>query len=213
MCFSPEISLITFIIGIVGAYLSFSLNTPSDKIIGLFFGFVSLMQGIEFILWKNKTCNETNKTFTSLGLILNHLQPIILFILILLLNKNLSYQKKNIIYLCVIIYSIVIILYSSQFKLQNECTSKNKSNHLDWNWNNLSYKYIAYGVFLITLFMLFLVGIPNEKYGIILSLITVLSYIFSFFIYKNKNVIGSLWCFFSSLFPIFWFIIRKFNVL
>ncbi len=217
MCFSPEISLITFIVGIIGAALSFSLGTTTDKIVGTIFGFISLMQGIEFGLWKHQNCDNINKTFTSLGLIFNHIQPIVLAAIILYFNKNLSSNefsyKRNIIILLTIIYTAVIIFYSLQFQLQDECTIKNDYQHLQWNWNLLKYKGIVYTLFLITVIIIFLIGTPNFVQGIFIAIFLLVSYMISFFIYKERNIIGSMWCFFSALFPFFWFIIRKLNII
>ena len=41
MCFSKEVSLVTFILGLFTSYLCYSVNTPQYKIIGLFFAFIS----------------------------------------------------------------------------------------------------------------------------------------------------------------------------
>ena len=68
MCFSKEVSLATFIIGVLGGFLCYSVNSPDYKIIGLFFGFVSLMQGIEYLLWCHQTCDTYNKILTNAGI-------------------------------------------------------------------------------------------------------------------------------------------------
>ena len=209
MCFSPLASITTFIIGIIGAILCFRMGTSTDKLIGLFFGFVSSMQGIEFILWKNQECNMINKVATILGMILNHMQPIILSILIILLNDNLSQTTKQIIILSTIIYTIVITSYSIQFINDKDgCTLKNEHVHLKWDWTSMNYN-IVYLLFLFMLIFLFYVGTPDRNSGIILSIISLISYIFSYFIYSKKNVVGSLWCFFASFTPILWFIYRN----
>jgi hypothetical protein len=210
MCFSPLASLTTFIIGIIGAILCLTLGTPSDSLIGLFFGFISLMQGIEYILWKNQQCDIINKSATILGIILNHLQPIILGILVLLLNNNLSKTKRHIIILLMIIYTIVITTYTIQFiNDDDKCTLKNEHDHLQWDWNYMKYRGITYIVFLFMLIFLFYIGTPDRNAGMIIALVLFISYIFSYFIYINKKVVGSLWCLFSSFIPILWFIYKK----
>jgi hypothetical protein len=206
MCFSPEVSLGTFLIGIIGSILCFSLGTPTDKLVGLFFGFVSSMQGIEFALWKNQNCNTMNKIITTLGMILNHLQPIVLSILILLLNDDLPIMTKQIIILLTIIYAIVITAYSLQFiKDEDGCTLKNEYNHLEWDWNNMKHKVLVYMLFLFMLIFLFYVGTPDKKSGILLSCLSLISYLTSFFIYKDQKVVGALWCIFASFIPILWY--------
>jgi hypothetical protein len=54
------------------------------------------------------------------------------------------------------------------------------------------------------LIFLFYIGTPDKNAGIILSLILFISYIISYYIYKEKKVIGSLWCLFASFIPILW---------
>lgn len=209
MCFSPLASISTFLIGIIGAILCLTLGTPTDKLVGLFFGFVSSMQGIEFALWENQECNTMNKIISVLGMILNHLQPIVLSILILLLNKDLTHTTKQIIILSTIVYAITITAYSIQFTSDDGCTMKNEYNHLEWDWNGMKYKTIAYMMFLFMLIFLFYIGTPDKKSGIILSAISLISYLTSHFIYQDKKVIGSLWCLFASFTPILWFGYKK----
>lgn len=209
MCFSPLASLSTFIIGIIGAILCLSLGTSTDKLVGFFFGFVSLMQCIEYVLWNNQECNDINKLFSLLGMILNHLQPIILCILIILLNNNLSYAKKQIIVILTIIYFIIIASYSIQFRNDNMCTLKNEYNHLSWDWNRMKYKEIVYLFYLFMLIFLFYIGTPDKKDGITISWIIFISYIISYFIYKDKKIIGTLWCLFAAFTPGLWFGYKK----
>ena len=206
MCFSPLASLSTFLIGIIGAVLCLTLGTPTDKLVGIFFGFVSSMQGIEFALWENQNCNTMNKIITTLGMVLNHLQPIVLSILILLLNTDLPTMTKQIIILSTIIYAIVITAYSLQFTSDDDgCTLKNEYNHLEWDWNGMKYKTLVYMLFLCMLVFLFYVGTPDKKSGIILSAISLISYLTSYFIYKDQKIVGSLWCLFASFTPVLWY--------
>jgi hypothetical protein len=213
MCFSPLASLSTFLIGIIGAILTITLGTPTDKLVGFFFGFVSSMQGIEFALWKNQTCNDMNKIISVLGMVFNHLQPIVLSILILLLNDNLSTMTKQIIILSTIIYAIVITAYSLQFisndntngTSNDRCTIKNEYKHLEWDWNGMKHRTLVYMLFLFMLVFLFFIGTPNKKSGIVLSVITLISYLISYFIYKDQKVVGSLWCLFASFTPVLWY--------
>ena len=206
MCFSPLASLSTFLIGIIGAILTITLGTPTDKLVGLFFGFVSSMQGIEFALWENQNCNTMNKIMSILGMVLNHIQPIVLSILILLLNNDLSTMTKQIIILSTIIYAIVITAYSLQFTEDDDgCTLKNEHNHLEWDWNGMKNKTLVYMLFLCMLVFLFYVGTPDKKSGILLSAISLISYLISYFIYKDQKVVGALWCLFASFTPILWY--------
>ena len=198
MCFSKEVSLVTFILGLFTSYLCYSVNTPEYKIIGLFFAFVILMQGIEYSLWTHQQCDDLNKNISIFGMLLNHLQPVILFILI---NIYLKTSKVEVFVL--VVYLIAIIPYSLQFLKDKKCTEKSKKNHLLWKWNGLNHSEIVYIIFLFTLVIL---GLKINKS---FSLIIFLSFFTSYFIYNSDGVIGALWCFFAVFAPLFYYILAK----
>ena len=60
MCFSAEVSLMTFIIGTVGSFFVYNIGTPFDHIVGLYLGFTSLIQGIEFLICQMIPAETTN---------------------------------------------------------------------------------------------------------------------------------------------------------
>ena len=87
MCFSAEVSLGSFIIGIVFSIILFFQTKFQDyRIVSIFLGFVSLMQLIEYFLWKHQKCDNINKNLSYLGMILNHSQPIVLGALVICLG-------------------------------------------------------------------------------------------------------------------------------
>ena len=208
MCFSAKASLFSFTVGIVGSLLSISLGSLKDQIVGYFFGFVSLMQGIEYLLWTHQKCDHYNRLISFLGMFLNHLQPFVLGFIILLLNKNTG--NKHWIYLLMFAYLLIIIPYSLQFfsvdkKIQ--CTLKNTENHLQWNWNLLKYNRIIYLLFLFTMSALFLIGLPPLKSGRIFALGAILTYTTSTILYKKNNV-GTLWCYYTAFLPLLYYFLN-----
>lgn len=202
MCFSKEISLVTFIIGAIGSALVYSLNTKIDKILAIFFFYIILIQLIEFILWNNLTCNTINKITTFIAIILNSTHPIILAML-LLYNYKLP-NKTNII-IIMILYSIMMLIYNLQTKTL--CTLKNKFNHLEWKWNNLFMYWVVYGIYF--LYVSYLILSMPFNWNIILLLLLLIPYILSIYIYWGTYNVGSMWCFFGAFIPIIWFIFRK----
>lgn len=202
MCFTKNVSLATFLIGVIGGLLCFSTGINDYKVIGLIFIFFSLMQGIEYLLWSHQECDEYNKMISTLGMVLNHLQPIVLFILLYIYNKEQFIKFKNILIPIILIYTIVIILYSLEFK--KECTMKNDS-HLKWEWNFMKYKEVVYSIFLLCLI---LSGLAFKKYGLQFSLVSFFSFLLSNLIYDKTNVVGSMWCFFSVFGPWLFYLIK-----
>lgn len=209
MCFSAKVSLFTFIIGIVGAILCVSLGKVMDIILGLFLGYVSLMQLIEYLLWKHQKCDNYNKIISIIGMLLNHFQPIVLGIILLYVAKPLP-KNKCIIFIIMLIYTLCAIPYSILFlkDSNNHCTLKSKkTEHLKWIWNKENYNFLFYALFLFTIVLLFIYGMPNFKHGIYLGIGTVLLYLTTLIFYYSYHV-GSMWCFYSAFIPIIYYILR-----
>jgi hypothetical protein len=140
-------------------------------------------------------------------MILNHLQPIVLFLAVILFNKNIPSNNLKIMILAVIIYVSAIIPYSLQFK--KFCTQKGKesNNHLVWKWNNMDSAETVYILFLVSMMVITYLGMPVHK--VIHTLITLLSFVISAVIYGKKQVAGALWCFIAAFAPLVYFMTQK----
>lgn len=212
MCFSASVSLFTFSIGIIGSVLCISLGKNIDKMVGYFLGFVSLMQGIEFLLWSHQKCDNYNRFLSIVGMILNHLQPIVLGFILLIFNKQLKERNKINIIMLMIYYAMIIIPYSMPFFLNKnlECTLKGSNQHLIWKWNGMKYSGFVYINFLLVMCLLFYLGLPTplEKWTAIF--LAIFTYATSAFIYP-QNTIGALWCFYVVFIPIIYYLYRIFT--
>jgi len=208
MCFSARSSIISFTVGIVGALLCTTLGTVSDRIVGFFLGFVASMQGIEYLLWTHQECDDYNRLVSKIGMILNHLQPIVLGIVLLYLNSN--NMNNHFILLLMAAYLFVIVPYSQQF-LDNpdiECTVKRDDNeHLRWRWNEMENYQFVYIFFLMTLVGLCLLGFPKFEYGMYGAIVTMFSFLTSTIFYSNA--VGALWCYYTVYVPIIYYFLRK----
>lgn len=201
MCFNKEVSLVSFFTGVFFSYLIYQFNDVSYKILGLFLGYVSLMQLIEFLLWSHQICDNYNKFISICAMILNNSQPIILAILLLTFYKQ-SKENKQYITGILIIYSIIILFYSSQFfKPENlKCTIKGGNPYLLWNWNDMPYWKSMSIIFAISLALLVYIGIPDKKLAYKVIIMGSFILISSAIIYP-RNFVGTLWCFYSVFIP------------
>ena len=208
MCFSEQASIRSLLAGLIGSGLCVSLGSVSDKIIGYFLGFVSLMQGIDYLLWRHQKCDMYNRVISVLGMILNHLQPFVLGIVVLLLNPKNEYNKT--IMSLMIIYLIVIIPYSYQFiKMKGTCTLKGENHdHLIWNWNRLPFARVRYFTFLVVMSAIFILGTPNKMAGSAFAMCGLVMYSTSLIVYP-KEVAGALWCYYTAYIPITYYVLRK----
>jgi len=208
MCFSARISLLAFTFGIIGSILVYTLDGPSNKIISLFFAFISFLQLIEYFLWKHQICDNYNKLLSKIGMWLNHLQPVVLGLLVIFFNTVPTIYYVSLI---IFLYLCVIIPYSLQYKdIGNlQCTIRDiKTQHLSWKWNGLKYANLIYSLFFLSaLILIFYIGLPNKTLKIYAVITTIITYISSALIYRNN--VGSLWCFYSAFIPIIYYLYCK----
>jgi hypothetical protein len=207
MCFSFEASISAFVLGILGSVLIFRLGTVDDKIFGLFFGYVSLMQGIEGVLWKHQKCDDFHKNVTSLGMILNMSQP-----LFLLFASRLFYpSNKNItlLYAIALLYMSYEIYHFIQFQQTSHCTTPQKDDpHLIWSWLNMKDTYITWTVYLSTLFLMFTFGMKSINSGLFAGFGGLITALLSSMFYPGRSV-GSIWCFFTAFIPVLYLMWNK----
>ena len=88
MCYSKNLSLLSFIFGITASLslIKFgnerSKNTNTNIVIGYFCMFVSIMQFFEYIIWSDIECvNGYNKFASIIGPLFNKMQPVIFYLL------------------------------------------------------------------------------------------------------------------------------------
>jgi hypothetical protein len=157
------------------------------------------MQLVEYFLWKNQPCNNTNLLVTNVGMLINHLEPIVLWIGIILFSDK---QLPLLVNIILLLYLFITIQYTREYFKKNKlkCTSPTpeSSPHLHWKWNYGKYYQYYYSFFLICLVLLSLYGLKN---GAINSLILVSTYLLSFVIYGDKHSIGAMWCLFAAFAP------------
>lgn len=210
MCFNAPISMTTYVIGMVGSYLLFKGGYIPEAI---FYAWVIQMQLIEFFLWKtikpsdHKKCAlpETNKTISKIGIIINHLEPIILWIAVINYSKV---KLPNFIHLLVVLFILFTIKYTSDVICIEECTAMSEISkpHLHWKWNRGKNAGLYYIAFLLILLLVSHYGL--EKSYINTSMIF-FSFIISYIIYDKKHAAGAIWCFAAAFAP--WILLKLYN--
>lgn len=194
MCWSKDLSLSSLMFGISASlaliYLGNKQSSNTNKAIGYFFLFVTLMQLVEYFLWIDIDCtNGFNKIGSLLGPILNHLQPVVLLIL-----ASLYLEPTNLISPYIVVPSNILYLiyvgveyYKYIQKESNLCVGINSCDHLDWTWKK-DFNYVFY-------FLISFINVANfysntnlmVSFGI--SYLLLIVSIFNF----NKNI-GEFWC-------------------
>lgn len=204
MCYSKRDSENAFIINMITCYILYTYkNDNTLKILGLFFGFVGLMQLFDLIFWNNQNLSNTrqaniNYITTKIAMFANHLQPIVLGYLIWIYKGEIGGLSSMILG----IYAILMILYTIEIYDKVKYTTRDGEGvPLKWDWNYQKNASIIYGIFLLTLLIL---SYENFKYplNIILAGINVLTFVLSLYYVKGKFV-GRFWCKIAAWVPLF----------
>lgn len=198
MCYSIQASIRAFAISLLACGVLIVKKTGRDaKILGWFFLFVSLMQLWDAAFWKWPAPSHLNKVATKAAMIFNHLQPLILLVLILHFKNQASPGSIKFLWL----YIALIIPYSLVMWKKIEFTGPGPHGSLEWKWNKGPHAGIVYFVFLATLCLLFVENI-RKPVGTFAAVITAISFFWSAWKYGKQNSTGRFWCYFAAFAPL-----------
>lgn len=215
MCVNKEVSLILFIMGTITSIKAVYKGFTNPKLfnvniqLAVFIFAISIMQLLEFILWSNQTCNETNKIVTYLIPLTLIIQPISYF----LISDYLGIVKKYrpiLYFLSLLLFLLCLLnIFYVYPKSDNVlCSVKDeKSCRLEWNSITETWDYSK--LLLITVGSLYFIifGLTNFSFkskdksnGIVTYSIMVAflaSIIYSLITNKNNiiSINGSFFCF------------------
>ena len=158
MCYDRQTSLIALFINIISSIYLFyyAKNNNQLKAISLFFLYVGFMQFWDTIFWSYDATTKINIYSTKLAMIWNHLEPIILALLIFYIIGPLTLLSK----ITIIVYTVVILIYSFNIwnKLNGTEVTKESCDSLYWQWNNMDGSTFVYFLFLLCLIILYYNG-------------------------------------------------------
>ena len=206
MCYSETMSLVAFLLGIAGSTLVYTLGAPADRIIALTMGYISFIQIIEWLLWRHPVCDTYHKQISIAGMWINGLQPVILGVLTLLLSPRTTY--KPIVLGIVLFYLVFALKYCDQYSPGLQCTTQRpKDPHLVWNWLIMPSYQIMWILFITSVSLIGIFGMPTLSSGIFIAASFIVSMITSMIVYPRQDV-GSMWCFFAFLISPTYYMLR-----
>lgn len=198
MCWSEEVSWLTFMIGSVTSLQVIKKHRENDPIItsiAFYFLYINFMQLWEALAWRFQDCNHPINKLASKGAqIFSISQPLVLGITLLfyLPSNKYVFWILNFIYLILLIHKLD--------NSQNNCISKReKCHHLTFQWATNKIDYIAY---MILLFINMVILTNFNRIGIHMY-----GYILVTLFITNKwyrceddlGIVGSMWCWFGAL--------------
>jgi hypothetical protein len=206
MCYTANDSLLGYIINSIFSILLYNIaNDAQFKVIALFFLFVGQMQILDFAFWKNQSCNLSNKIATKLAIGINHLQPIVLF----LLQTFYGFKQSTISFNIFWIYIIYGIFYNIEAFTKINCTLP-IDGIMKWKWNHMPGNGLNYTLFVSYLFTASF-NFKDNIFKIITALATLLTLFISFKT-PNLNISqGRIWCYYAAFMPIVFICLYYFN--
>jgi hypothetical protein len=201
MCYNKDISIYTYILGLVSSYFLIINDKPSLKILGWFFMIAIQMQLVEYFLWTNNKCNIKNITISNIGAFINFIEPIVLYLAILYFNKNIKKENRKNINIVIFVYIIALFIFTMRI-LPIGCSTMNEFSapYLQWSWMYEKDPSYIFSYFPIAIMLLLYFGL-DKPYNIYLSLICMISFIASYIIYRKQRAFGNIWCWISVFIP------------
>lgn len=188
MCISEEISYLTLTIGtLVNCFIIYSLiNNKKYELIPIIFlwQYALLMQIPDGLAWNKIKKGENTEFAGKLAAFLNLTQPIVTFILILIITKN----YKMLIPSAIVLVMYIINIYQNLSKFNYNVTPGKNCSSLNYSWwDHLN------TIFYMIFFPLVFLAISNLNIIVINTLIFFITIGISIAINYNCNP-GSFWC-------------------
>ena len=182
MCWNAEVSLNTFIFGMISMIIVIIFNKISYKII-LFTLTLTLIQLLEYYTWKNIDNIDIIYNLSIIGYLIISIQLIIL-------NYGFLNNKDKLVALIILIILLIyIFIYNYQNNKFNMEIGENK--HLIWNWIDIP-------IPILIIIMVFYIY-PAFTYNYI-SFITMLIILLpSLYYYYKYKTWGTMWCYYSNI--------------
>lgn len=186
MCWNERVSLNTYIVAVFGTVFAISNGFPINVIAWLHV--FSLIQLVEYFIWKNLDDPEWNQLFSLVGLLAIVLEPITS---IFLMDAG---QLRDSFLACYVLF-ILSILYLYYPWTPYSKVAANK--HLEWVWwppvKTWTTVYILCGIWLF-----FYIVPPVISKHYILAVFAVVTFVISLITYSMANTRGSMWCWLAN---------------
>lgn len=193
MCFSEPVSWATWVINVAGVTRAYSTGNAQTKTLALSLLYVGSMQAFEALLWRD----PTNQALATTAMLVNHTQPLVFLGLSQQLPAKDAAKAERAATLTAA-YAAVATTYTFNIK---ETLVKETPCGLQWTWNYGKYASVMYASYLASVLATLDAYYDDSKN---LSALFLATFATSVAVYQDRNMIGSMWCFFAAFLP--WFL-------
>ena len=196
MCYTKDASIFSFAVNVVSSGVLFTMSPT----LGAFYFFVGLMQLYDYVFWTYPGTNRINGAVTKLAMVSNHLQPIVLALLVHAYVRRLTLLSLVVVWTYVAVASVYTLAHWSDVHYTNVHPKSYPS--LYWEWNDKPGAQLLYALFVATLVVLFGLNF-KAPLNVVLAGLAVASFALSWYYYKGKTAVGRFWCYFAAFLPMF----------
>jgi len=193
MCYSPEVSLGTFIFALISFIIIIKSKKINIKYLLIAFT-ISLIQLLEYFAWTYIKNKKIIRILSIIGLGIIGLQ--ILLINYFLLEGNIRIISLTLLLIIILLF-IVIELPNVNFDMK-----RGENLHLIWYWLDLPLIWIIIGLsfYIIPAFL-------NKSKSKLIAIVVLIMLLISLYFYYKYKTWGTMWCYFSNLVWIYFLII------
>jgi hypothetical protein len=209
MCWTKEVSMMTFILAIIGVIYLYKRNKENDRWVALFAGTVAMIQLAEYFMWSDQTTGQINKFASMFAMLILALEPMMGMLGGIYLSKQTNPNFLKIMLLSYVAFVFYIYFsFISNKKVNwyglNNCntvsTVSNKSAGNLWGKCHLRWFFLEsipmkLGIIWVLFLMLPLITMTPKYQGIILFMVGFFTLIMSKMYYNTAA--GSLWCWYA----------------
>ena len=182
MCWSERVSLNTYIVAVFGTVFALMNGMPINIVVWLHI--FSLMQLVEYFIWKNLHDPYWNQFFSSMGLLLLVIEPIASMFLME------AGTLRNGVMLAYVLFLLLVLYLYYPWKPHTKVGS---NGHLQWFWQNMNMPFI----FNLIWVSFFLLPIFLAKHYV-LGMVGVVTVIITILTYNKAGTWGSMWCWIAN---------------
>jgi len=182
MCWSARVSLNTYIVAVFGTVFALANGMPLNLIAWLHL--FSMMQLVEYFLWKNLHIPDWNTFYSGVGLTILALEPIASMFLME------SGKLRNSILCAYLLFLAIIILLYYPWTPYTKVAS---NGHLMWFWQPKEMPIITNLIWAL----FFLIPLLLTSYYLI-GIIGVITIIITYVSYNRAGTWGSMWCWIAN---------------
>jgi hypothetical protein len=197
MCYTARVSLFAFA---VGAISSVCLFVFGDRAMGVYLGWVALMQLADYAFWRTQTeaRRPLNAVLTKVAMFLNFAQPVVLGLAVLAYGAPVPAWA----FVPLAVYTVFVVAHSAMHWSEIDYTlTTEEGGSLFWKWNAMPGKEWLLALYLIAVYTLALSAFPART-GLALVAILTVTLLMGFDRGLKEHVVGRFWCYFAAFAPL-----------